>query len=383
MSRAFIALSCLSLLLACPENVTPDGGASGGGNGAGGGNATGGGPAPTVDTWCDTRAAANCERGVACGVYESVTGCEGVADRGEEFGSFCAASRAAVNDARASFDSAAAQSCLGSLSTCSPGSACGNVFTGLVTLDGGCYASEECDESSYCELGGRCPGRCRARKTEGSRANNSQECEVGLFAQLGATDGGGFGYSCVRQAAPGASCSGYQSCLDPLICEPFTNTCVPLLAADANCGTTDGGSVTYPVCAAPLTCQPNFDGGHPACSPLAQRGQPCGTCQADLRCVTPAGQEFGTCEALGDVDDDCAFDRDCAYPLFCKPTGTAPIGPGKCTARGAAGAVCTSDFSCSPGLSCVSRPRDGGIGTQQLCAAVDGGVTLGCRDTTP
>lgn len=384
MSRAFIAFACLSLF-ACPEAPAADGGTGGGTASSGGGSGnTGGGAAPTIETWCETQGATSCTTGVGCNVFESVTGCENLSDRSAEFGSTCGAQQAAVKDGRVSFNASTAQSCLAAASTCGQTIACPTAFTGLVTLDGGCYASDECDSTLFCELGARCPGHCRARKGEGSRTSSTRECEAGLFARLGTLDGGGIGYACVRQAAPGESCSGYQSCLDPLICEPRTNTCVPLLSEGVVCGAPDAGVMTWPVCAPPLACQPGFDGGQATCLPLAARGEPCGQCQLDLRCNVPAGSAFGTCISLGQSGDACGFDRDCFHPLYCKPTGTAPIGPGTCTTRGQAGARCTSDFSCAPGLACVTRaPRDGGIIAENVCVAVDGGVSFGCRDTTP
>lgn len=384
MLRVFITFACLSLF-ACPEMPAVDGGTGGGSGSTGGGSgSTGGGAAPTVETWCETQTASNCTAGVACNVFESVTSCESLYARSAELGSTCSAQQAAVKDGRASFNASAAQSCLAAAATCGQANSCANAFTGLVSLDGGCYGSEECDGTLFCELGARCPGHCRARKPEGSRTSSTRECEAGLYAVLTTFDGGGFGYTCVRQAAPGESCNGYQSCLDPLICEPRTNTCVPLLAEDVACGTSDGGVMTYPVCAPPFACQPGFDGGQPSCRRLATRGEPCGQCQLDLRCTTPAGAAYGTCEPLGAAGAACSFDRDCLHPLYCKATGNVPIGPGVCTARGQAGAKCTSDFACERGLACVARaPRDGGIIAENVCTAVDGGVNVGCRDTTP
>lgn len=378
MSRALIAIACLSFF-ACPESPANDGGTGGGSGNAGGGTGV---AAPTIDTWCDTQTDTTCTAGVSCNVFESVVGCESIYGRSAEIGSICGAQKAAVKDGRASFNASAAQTCLANAATCGQVSNCSNAFTGLVTLDGGCYVNEECDSTLFCELGARCPGHCRARKTEGSRTNSTRECEAGLFARFGVD--GGFGFTCVRQSAPGEACDGYQSCLDPLICEPRTNTCVPLLSEDVACGANDGGVMTYPVCAPPSTCQPAFDGGQPTCRALAARGEPCGTCQLDLRCNVTAGAAYGTCGSLGQSGDMCALDRDCLYPLFCKPTGNAPIGAGTCSPRVGAGAKCSSDLACERGLSCVSRaPRDGGMLAENVCVAVDGGVVVGCRDTTP
>ncbi|PZR13184.1 MAG: hypothetical protein DI536_12900 [Archangium gephyra] len=372
MSRTLVALACLSFF-ACPETPGVDGGTGGGNGGTGGGTATGGGStaAPTVETWCGTQTASSCTAGTTCAYFETQLGCENVTGRNAEFGSFCDAQRNAVNDGRSSFSAAAAQSCLDNLGTC--GSlACPAAFTGLVGVDVGCYSSDECDPALFCELGARCPGRCVPRRGEGQRGNNARECEPGLYGRLGTLDGGGAALLCTQQAAVGEPCSGYQSCLEPFVCNPNSNTCVPLLAEGNACGATDGGIAAYQVCALPLWCQPRFDGGVATCAPLATRGEPCGTCQQDLRCVR------GTCESLGQSGEGCSVDRDCLWPLYCKASGQVPLGPGTCATRGDAGAACTTDQSCAPGLSCVMRGLNANV-----CAVVDGGTTLGCRDTTP
>ncbi|MGV3623042.1 MAG: Dickkopf N-terminal cysteine-rich domain-containing protein [Archangium sp.] len=378
MSRALIAVACLSLF-ACPETPATDGGTGGGTGSTGGGTgSTGGGSAtPTVETWCTTQSSSGCTAGVTCNYYESELGCTNVTTRNAEYGTGCGANTAAAKDGRSTFNASAAQSCLDNLGTC--GSlGCPAAFTGVVGVDGGCYQSDECDPSLFCEIGARCPGRCVPRRAEGARGSNARECEPGLYGKLTVFDAGGFGTVCTRQAAAGEPCSGYQSCLDPFVCNPNSNTCVPLLAEGNACGATDGGIAAYQVCVLPMWCQPRFDGGVATCAPLAKRGEPCGTCQQDLRCVLTTGATNGTCQSLGQSGEGCNLDRDCLYPLYCKATGQIPFGPGTCATRGDAGASCTTDQSCAPGLSCVVRGLNGNV-----CAVVDGGTTLGCRDTTP
>ena len=182
----------------------------------------------------------------------------------------------------------------------------------------------------------------------------------------------------MRQGAAGASCQGYESCLAPLICDPKTNTCGNPLADGADCALLDGGAASYPVCGTGIACQAAFDGGAPTCRGVARRGEPCGLCQGDLRCVVTAGSAVGTCGALGNTGDDCARDQDCVPSLFCKPSGPSPFGPGTCAAPGGVGAECVSVTSCQSGLICSSQPpSDGGFFPENRCSVSDAG-SMGC-----
>lgn len=381
MLRSLVVSSCL-LLCACPQPIGTDGG-TGGGFG-GGGSAVGGGTGSvTIETYCSSVGQTICNFGTRCGFFETATGCTAVVERNGGVADSCVDVRAAVNDGRTLYDGARAAACLNATSTsCDAPPTCDGLFTGNTPADGGCYSGQECAAGLYCASGTECPGRCSPQHGEGEASGyDSAECLPGLYAAFGQPDGG-FGATCRRKATAGQACTGYGSCLEPLVCDDETKVCVTAFANGASCGLSDGGTRTGTICSGLLVCQPNSDGGQPTCAPVARRGESCGTCQGDLRCVTDGGA-LGRCDSLGTQGQSCRRDIECVSPFYCRAIGQ-PFGPGTCEPRGGVGASCTSDFSCASGLSCEQAPpADGGFFPEYRCRSVDAGVDMRCRDTTP
>ena len=220
-----------------------------------------------------------------CGAFDSRDGC--LAVLGAQNGGTDRATSEfvkAVDEGWVGYDAAAGAKCLADFkSTCSqyPAS-CAGIFVGLKTEGQACHSSS-CVTGFYCASDGGCPGTCAAKKPAGTEVRSSVMCIEGTKSHFGLPDGG-FGSLCVTPVGQGQPC-GDTECNDGLFCNA-QKTCVKPFALGEPC--TQQGTYS-PECEPLLgvACQPATDGGVSRCGKLARRGEACGFCAQDLRCVIP------------------------------------------------------------------------------------------------
>lgn len=408
MTRKLVCCIAVLVMSACsstpPDNDGGIGGGTGGGSGGGSGGGTGGGSggggggtgggAGTLDSFCASATPAICDYATRCGFYQTTTGCLDFLGRTLEDQGYdvCSVGRRAIPDGRQGFDSTSAATCVSQYPSATCGTvpaACNQVFTPKVMSGGSCFNNSECVAGTYCNTRMACPGACEARKPAGSVVQSASECLEGLVTRLEQVTDGGFGIQtvCVTPSAAGGQCDPtfQTTCAAGLKCSATTRTCVTAKTAGQPCGYLDAGILSRSIndCADGLVCQPN-GAGVEVCGAYAGTGERCGQCKYDLRCAISDGGTTGTCAAKGQLAEGCRFSTDCARGLYCKPSGTLPLGPGTCQTRLSAGATCSQDADCVPGLACESRqPADGGLFPERRCAATDAGIGLGCVDQTP
>ena len=176
-----------------------------------------------------------------------------------------------------------------------------------------------------------------------------------------------------RSCVIGASCSAADLC----VAEPatFQDIGQPCGATGQACGTLAqcvGGVCTKYVvvggaCSSTVACQ--YDLHCTAANTCARAGVAGATCDntnpcaSNLFCNVATGQTAGTCAAIRTVDQSCGSSGQCTDGLYC--TG-APMTPGVCKAKLAAGAACPTDHfdACGTNLYC-----NAGLGaTTGVCA---------------
>lgn len=337
------------------------------------------GPVVSFDDYCASIDRIRCEFLSRCGYYESVDECVRLVTV-----PFCHWYRAGVLHGRVRFDGAAAMACLEQAQTScavSPFS-CPGVFSGLLQAnDGGCYSSTDCAGSLYCDaLPSTCPGRCRRGADAGDVVSFPGACLDGLAGVLTVLDGGSLGWVCRPLGLLGASCGSDAPCDYKLVCNTETSHCEALRDAGDNCEAVDGGALDE-LCPWLLACQ--RDGtGHSACLPRGRRGEPCGVCLQDLRCVPADGGSW--CQPRLDAGAACDGFEDCALGLYCLTVGGG-LGAGTCQPPLADGALCASGvFATCASRVCAAVPvTDGGL-DELRCGPSDGGRGYSiCEDTTP
>lgn len=313
-----------------------------------------------------------------CGAFDSRDGCLAVLGA-QNGGTDCATSEfvKAVDEGWVGYDAAAGAKCLADFkSTCSqyPAS-CAGIFVGLKTEGQACHSSS-CVTGFYCASDGGCPGTCAAKKPAGTEVRSSVMCIEGTKSHFGLPDGG-FGSLCVTPVGQGQPC-GDTECNDGLFCNA-QKTCVKPFALGEPC--TQPGTYS-PECEPLLgvACQPATDGGVSRCGKLARRGEACGFCAQDLRCVIPQGQTSGVCGDLGTAGQSCRVDPECQSGLYCNS------GSHLCESPRALGADCTGSAQCQNGLRCeYEQPTDGGFTPEFHCRTYDGGTgdISYCQQTEP
>lgn len=321
---------------------------------------------PTPLAFCEKYASPQfaCDFLPGCGLYASRESCltqlgaqDNVAD--------CAASLAVFDSAAGwvRYDAAEATRCLNDIkTTCEqfPRS-CLNVFSGARTEGQSCH-TDTCVTGFYCASDGGCPGSCAPKKPEGTIVRSSSMCIEGTEAHFGLPDGG-FGTYCQKPVGEGQPCANTE-CEDGLFCDA-DDKCAKPYGIGEKC--TNPGE--YAECEVKFgtVCQPSLDGGDNRCGKRAKRGEACGYCTVDLRCVIAQGQSAGTCGDLGASGDSCRFDEECTSGLYCHSQ--------KCETPRDVGSDCAGGAQCVTGARCQFEfPGDGGSTVEYHCRATDAGV---------
>lgn len=362
VNRYVVVVVCCSLF-GCPSPGTQDAGIS----------------VPTALAFCEhyTDPERACDTLTACGQFSTREGClEVVRANGEQDCSQVEFVKS-VRDGWVKYDAALAAKCLGDLpTTCRPDApSCRKVFSGTKAEGEDCRA-DSCVTGFYCASDGGCPGTCSEKKPAGSVVKSSTMCIESTKDFFGLPDGG-FGIVCKTPVGEGESCAS-DPCADELHCSP-QKKCVKTLALGDACA----NAGTYaPDCGQRygIACQPSADGGAPRCGLLAKRGEPCGYCQNDLRCVIPPGQQFGTCGDLGTAGQSCRSAQECSAGLYCNSQSKL------CESPRALGAACEGYAECQLGLRCeFELPNDGGFTPEYYCRTYDAGVYEPnyCPETEP
>jgi hypothetical protein len=373
--RSLTVFLVVGALCACPAPSRNDSGAGGGtGGGFGGGSgATGGGFAVlTLDNYCAFLAGdGSCELAVACGLYTDATSCSThLASQVGVQEELCGVARIAVDAGIVRFDSHAAAQCQSSYGTCGDAqAACSLVLVGVGDNGDDCDSRTPCRPGFYCASNGTCPGQCTPQKPGGASVYASVACADSTYARPEAD--GGFHYVCTARIALGHACTSVSSCVDGTKCDAM-GICSPPGPANTLCGTPAQFS---PFCGPllSLACQPQLDGGAARCGARARRGEPCGFCVGDLRCVTDGGA-FGVCGDFAQQGESCASAADCVdQTLTCEG--------GHCVTLPTEGGSCDDSFRCSVGLACHGTfVADGGY--ESRCEFYDAGTpTPSCFNT--
>jgi hypothetical protein len=270
--------------------------------------------------------AASCQQAQSCSPQAAYL--QGQCAKG---GSALAAQMVAdVNSGVVTFNSSAAQTCLGSIATLSCGSlsppvGCTSVFSGTVANGKACSYDTECAQGTCVQNGtSSCAGKCTAY------AGVNQDCTV-------ATCDPGPPLSCWSQVLAD---SGVQS------------TCIPPVA--------DGGScASGQLCASGLSC---VNGN--CLPPTGGSGSSCnGGCSTGFYC----GEVSGTCQTLVPDGGACNDQSACGTTMSCRGWGYNALGatnPGQCMPPVDVSGPCVSPpdgglfyqyvTGCLAGLACVN-----------------------------
>jgi hypothetical protein len=200
---------------------------------------------------------------------------------------------------------------------------------------------ERCNSDSECDAGTKCSfssNRCEGPKANGASCRSDDECasgscndstdRCGNLNPAGGTCTNGdtctldaicTNGTCVKKFAPGAKCSGLESCIAPFIC--IKETCQLMN----------------------LACRPGKTGEICAFLRVCDEASYC-----DM------GDGF-TCKGRSPAGSTCTSNDGCASGTWCDSSS----GMGKCVATKADGAACASSGECSPGSGCVAG--DGGL----------------------
>lgn len=381
-----------------PDASLPDAGAEDGGSAD-----AGFGPVP-IESWCRSRALAQCAREVRCLLLEPGRMEECLARQLE--GCDQLAYQSGVDGGRLQYSPSHGADCLNGYA----GSGCGGVpdscqglFAGLVPPDGGCLLPEECTPDGFCSLySNSCPFSCVSYLPLGASCNGwDQRCHP---REATCQQDGGYRF-CATPKEVGEEC-GWDSCREGLVC--YQGKCLQGQAALGEPCQLDG---PYPACASEEFCRLGTklpDGGQPGlCQKRVGLGGVCwgwGSCLPNLRCSR--SYQTGVCEPLGSEGEACTY-SDCKRELFCSSqtsrcaplpgaggdctsTGsfascaggyycdfTAPDQEYRCAPRKARGEKCSYDAQCLSNTCDSGRLADGGPGlvcTAPCSERVDGGL---------
>jgi hypothetical protein len=232
------------------------------------------------------------------------------------------------------------------------GASCGQVFRGDVTHGGTCVLTQECQAGLYCELGVGCGGTCEPLPGQGE-ACPGFICAEGMscvFADDRFEDG-----QCETRGAEGVMCgAGVRDCQAGLVCSAMgsaAGTCLPVAEAYPPRGLGES-------CSTSLQCEPGQ-----FCS-----GQTGGVCAEQLR----AGAECTGDSAACGRGLECVFldGRTSCEPglpagAACNPDSLDGCLEGECV-EGTCGFRRALGESCSEDWTCYSSNCDEGV-----CAAPD------------
>lgn len=331
------------------------GGATGGGSGGSTGGGTGGG-APTdagtltLGETCGQYLDAICEYNTRCGFTETKAGCLAVSLKFNPwFPSTCLLEeRAAITGGRATFDGAAAASCVYKLRNSLPCGAnpatyapeCETVLRGQVTT-GACARTFECMQGNYCDSSlGMCPGVCRPRKPTGADAGSSEECQPGQYEYDG---------KCRLFAFTGTSCAPIAPSVQPQQCRPgeafcSAGTCIALRQETYPC--TSESDCVFPLVCQNMTCVRRSAVGQRCSYGYPSPPQPC---KLDLACEGPFHSDGGTCRLPGGQGSTCFNEVECTGNLKCTTWSLAflldagvQVDAGRCVQPAQAGAACVT-----------------------------------------
>lgn len=271
---------------------------------------------------------------------------------------------ASIRAGRVRLDGAAAQRCLARLATtcaldASLEGACREAFIGTLAEGVGCWRTQECVPSAWCDHGaaGACPGVCRPRLPPGGACASAKQCrvEVGMSADCvegrcvnlgagtpvgenqacGPTQGAGAndwlqidcaaGLACFTNLTPRALCrrplAEGTPCVDGDVCARGTLCTTSAGTTTRSCRRVNVASLEGDACEATSGV---------VCNPL--RGLSCDA--ATTACVRVGdGAAGGECEP-GDLRVGCDAG------LFCEPATR------RCVARRAVGMACARDAEC-------------------------------------
>jgi hypothetical protein len=207
----------------------------------------------------------------------------------------------AVEAGQVKFDSGAASTCLGTVTSCSEvettapetyahGQACANMLTGYVPVGAACSGADQCEQAgdfTVCysgsgSLGGGVCAQAVLDTTTCSFSFSTFElhiCPDGTYCD----------------SAPAKATSGEPPSQQAF---EFSASCKPYISAGGDCLGTDGELLP---CAAGLSCQVTGPAVSAKCTANKTVGQACGPfgeCDGNLECALgPTGME--TCQAVG------------------------------------------------------------------------------------
>ncbi len=206
-----------------------------------------------------------------------------------------------------------------------------------------------------------------------------------LFEQIEATCGQVF----EGTVAEGGACVLDDECVGDGQCVATDPGCT-LACCVGTCGPPEtpptpvpiGGDCSAANCVQGAYCHDDFVAGTSICETLVADGGACedfDACAAPDMCDIDFMTGMGTCRPLPDTGDGCVVDGGlpCNHSTdFCSPTSNT------CTARGGAGAACTSsaeclDYTVCDGTACVAQPVAG-----EACDEATGNFCLGDLDCT-
>ena len=382
--RSLTAVLVGCVFCACPTPSGNDSGAGGGvfgglgggvGSFGGGAGATGGGMgATTLDSFCNFLGGpGGCSVAADCGLYTDATQCQAyLQSRGTSPFDLCTFARAGIDAGVLRFDPQEADACIASYQQCEQTLyACIHVLSGTAGNGADCDSSRLCQQGYYCASNGTCPGHCAPRQPGGAAVSWPGACAESTFARYEALPDGGSQYVCTAKQSLGGTCTSTAECLEPLLCDATTSTCRPPGGAGETCGAPSQFTTACSI-GQTLACQPQVDGGAARCASRARRGELCGFCVSDLRCIKDGGS-FGVCGDLAVQGESCDGNDECATSaLTCEGSRCVPL-PGE-------GESCAQSHRCGDGLTCRYGPIDGGFGSR--CERYDAGTALPtCFDT--
>ncbi|HVZ71980.1 MAG TPA: hypothetical protein VHJ20_06355 [Polyangia bacterium] len=277
--------------------------------------------APT--TFCSDQGAATCGTNGKC---DGSGGCQKYADGTSCAAATCPAGATTLKKA----GTCGGGTCNVPTASCAP-----FVCNGAAACTTSCALDTDCVAGAYCTAG----EICQLKAAAGATCGGDHECATGHC-----TDG---------VCCGSASCGSCQAC--NLGTGANAGTCLPLAAGapDPKAVCTDGGAAacgTNGKCDGAGGCQKYADGTTcatatcPAGTTTLKKAGTCsgGTCSVPTQACGAFFCNGGTGAGAG-CASTCNVDGDCTPGNFCTGTG------GTCTAKGAAGSVCTTDHQCGTG----------------------------------
>ena len=310
-----------------------------------------------ISAWCKDLGLAQCTRDVRCLKVAAANLAECIAIKTQ----YCdqTAYTRAGTEGRLQYVAQKAADCLNGHATGSceePPAACGSVFTGEVSPDGGCIIPDECNNAlGFCyQYDSVCPHHCRSWLPLGKACDGfTTRCRPDE-GYCGRGDAGS-GNACQPLHGMGEDCVEYDSCRTDLVCA--MNKCVKRRAAEGeSCGERQG----FPYCHDEFFCRQDTSTMMPppgTCQSRGGLGAVCagyGSCLPSLRC----GSNFttSTCVPRAAEAELCSNYGDCQETLYC------PARTSRCAKIPGDGGDCTSSgsyFECASAHFCDFNSPDG------------------------